>query len=216
MEDFFRGRVKKDGREVILTFIRNRSRRALRRSNYMVLVHRGLRATCSSTVRCVAGQVRSLDPWPVGVSNESWLLPSRPDHEKISGVQKLVKAYQEEIDALTKRCRASDSAFFSLYKALYEAPDPVQALERYALERPRAAASEVGGRSSLVRGRAPLFPSRFKPDFFEYDSFLEPRRVLSFNQVWFLVLPPKLPRLGPLKLSRLDQTKTSLIWGRRT
>ncbi|CAN0522795.1 unnamed protein product, partial [Scytosiphon promiscuus] len=33
-------------------------------------------------------------------------------------------------DALAKRCRASDSAFFSLYKALYEAPDPAQALER--------------------------------------------------------------------------------------
>lgn len=61
----------------------------------------------------------------------------------MSGVQRLVKAYQEEIDALAKRCRASDSAFFSLYKALYEAPDPAKALERSASERPRAAASEV-------------------------------------------------------------------------
>ncbi|CAM9605519.1 unnamed protein product [Hapterophycus canaliculatus] len=67
----------------------------------------------------------------------------KPDHDKVSGVQRLVKAYQEEIDALAKRCRASDSAFFSLYKALYEAPDPAQALERSASERPRAAASEV-------------------------------------------------------------------------
>eukprot|EP00752_Nemacystus_decipiens_P018208 g16337.t1 len=67
----------------------------------------------------------------------------KPDHDKISGVQRLVKAYQEEIDALAKRSRASDSAFFSLYKALYEAPDPAQALERMASERPRAAASEL-------------------------------------------------------------------------
>lgn len=70
----------------------------------------------------------------------------RPDHDKVSGVQRLVKAYQEEIDALAKRSRASDAAFFSLYKALYEAPDPAQALERLASERPRAAASEVGWR----------------------------------------------------------------------
>lgn len=67
----------------------------------------------------------------------------RPDHDKVSGVQRLVKAYQDEIDALTKRCRASDTAFFSLYKSLYQAPDPAQALEQSANERPRAAASEV-------------------------------------------------------------------------
>lgn len=67
----------------------------------------------------------------------------RPDSDKLSGMQRLLKAYQEEIDTLGKRSRASDSAFFSLYKALYEAPDPAQALERSASERPRAAASEV-------------------------------------------------------------------------
>lgn len=76
----------------------------------------------------------------------------RPDQEKVSGVQRLVKAYQEEIDALAKRSRASDSAFFSLYKALYEAPDPAQALERMASDRPRAAASEVGLRARSAGG----------------------------------------------------------------
>lgn len=60
-------------------------------------------------------------------------------------MQRLVKAYQEEIDALAKRSRASDSAFFSLYKSLYEAPDPAQALERLASERPRTAISEESG-----------------------------------------------------------------------
>ncbi|CAN0308801.1 unnamed protein product, partial [Ectocarpus fasciculatus] len=67
----------------------------------------------------------------------------KSDQEKVAGVQRLVKAYQEEIDTLAKRCRASDSAFFSLYKGLYEAPDPAKALERSASERPRAAASEL-------------------------------------------------------------------------
>lgn len=84
-----------------------------------------------------------------------WVTFFRPDHDKISGVQRLVKAYQEEIDALAKRSRASDSAFFSLYKALYEAPDPAQALERMASVRPRAAASEVyccSARSTLGGG----------------------------------------------------------------
>ena len=40
--------------------------------------------------------------------------------------------YQGEIDALTRRSRFSDAAFFGLYKALYEAPDPAPAL-RHAL-----------------------------------------------------------------------------------
>lgn len=76
-------------------------------------------------------------------------------------MQRLVKAYQEEIDALAKRSRASDSAFFSLYKALYEAPDPAQALGRMASERPRAAASEVNSRTrwrGAVWGRVSVHP----------------------------------------------------------
>ncbi|CAM9559325.1 unnamed protein product, partial [Choristocarpus tenellus] len=70
-------------------------------------------------------------------------MESRSDVDKLSDVQHLVKGYQEEIDSLTKRCRSSDSAFFSLYKSLYEAPDPAAALERAITERPRAVASEM-------------------------------------------------------------------------
>lgn len=33
-------------------------------------------------------------------------------------------AYQNEIDALTKRCKSSDNAFLGVYKLLAEAPDP--------------------------------------------------------------------------------------------
>ncbi|KDO30748.1 hypothetical protein SPRG_04649 [Saprolegnia parasitica CBS 223.65] len=49
--------------------------------------------------------------------------------EKAANLPGLLKAYQEEIDTLTKRAKFSDNAFFTLYKALYEAPDPVPALE---------------------------------------------------------------------------------------
>jgi homeobox protein cut-like len=37
-------------------------------------------------------------------------------------------AMQEEVDKLTKRSKFADHAFFSLYKSLYEAPDPATAL----------------------------------------------------------------------------------------
>jgi len=65
------------------------------------------------------------------------------DSEKLATTKDLLKSYQEEIDALTKRARASDSAFFTLYKDLYEAPDPGEALRAALVARPRAAQSEL-------------------------------------------------------------------------
>ena len=38
-------------------------------------------------------------------------------------------AYQTEIDNLTKRSKASENAFLSVYKVLAEAPDPYPLLE---------------------------------------------------------------------------------------
>jgi hypothetical protein len=38
-------------------------------------------------------------------------------------------AYQTEIDNLTKRSKASESAFLSVYKVLADAPDPYPLLE---------------------------------------------------------------------------------------
>ncbi|KAH7339558.1 CASP C terminal-domain-containing protein [Rhizoctonia solani] len=46
------------------------------------------------------------------------------DEEKPEAIKGLLKAYQNEIDSLTKRCKASDSAFLGIYKLLAEAPDP--------------------------------------------------------------------------------------------
>lgn len=42
----------------------------------------------------------------------------------------LLKEYQSEIDTLTARAKAAESAFLALYKALYEVPDPVDELKR--------------------------------------------------------------------------------------
>mmetsp|Transcript_10051 Transcript_10051/g.17213 ORF Transcript_10051/g.17213 Transcript_10051/m.17213 type:complete len:877 (+) Transcript_10051:70-2700(+) len=41
-----------------------------------------------------------------------------------------LKEYQGEIDALTQRSKYAEAAFFSLYRSLYELPDPVQELQK--------------------------------------------------------------------------------------
>ncbi|CAI5733733.1 unnamed protein product [Peronospora farinosa] len=50
------------------------------------------------------------------------------DTDKAAGAGSLLKAYQEEIDHLTRRAKFSENAFFQLYKGLYAAPDPAPAL----------------------------------------------------------------------------------------
>ncbi|KAG7394286.1 Cut-like homeobox [Phytophthora boehmeriae] len=50
------------------------------------------------------------------------------DADKAAEAGPLLKAYQEEIDHLTRRAKFSENAFFQLYKGLYAAPDPAPAL----------------------------------------------------------------------------------------
>ncbi|KAL5485305.1 hypothetical protein ACEPAI_7947 [Sanghuangporus weigelae] len=52
-----------------------------------------------------------------------------PDEDKLSAWKGLLKAYQTEIDNLTKRSKISENAFLSLYKKLAEAPDPYPLLD---------------------------------------------------------------------------------------
>ncbi|KAF7321700.1 Golgi membrane protein [Mycena kentingensis (nom. inval.)] len=52
-----------------------------------------------------------------------------PDNEKLEAFKGLLKAYQTEIDSLTKRAKASENAFLDVYKVLAEAPDPYPLLE---------------------------------------------------------------------------------------
>ncbi|CAH7671413.1 protein CASP [Phakopsora pachyrhizi] len=51
------------------------------------------------------------------------------DEEKMGAFKGLLKAYQAEIDALTKRSKTSESAFLNIYKLLAEAPDPYPLLD---------------------------------------------------------------------------------------
>ncbi|KZT72124.1 hypothetical protein DAEQUDRAFT_723291 [Daedalea quercina L-15889] len=52
-----------------------------------------------------------------------------PDEEKLSEFKGLLKAYQTEIDSLTKRSKTAENAFLNVYKVLAEAPDPYPLLE---------------------------------------------------------------------------------------
>ncbi|KAK0461260.1 CASP C terminal-domain-containing protein [Desarmillaria tabescens] len=52
-----------------------------------------------------------------------------PDEGKLTAFKGLLKAYQTEIDNLTKRSKASENAFLNVYKVLAEAPDPYPLLE---------------------------------------------------------------------------------------
>ncbi|TFK73911.1 hypothetical protein BDN72DRAFT_834236 [Pluteus cervinus] len=52
-----------------------------------------------------------------------------PDTEKLNAFKGLLKAYQTEIDNLTKRSKVSENAFLNVYKVIAEAPDPYPLLE---------------------------------------------------------------------------------------
>jgi homeobox protein cut-like len=47
----------------------------------------------------------------------------------VATVLEVVRAYQEEIDQLSKRSKFSETAFNVVYKALYDAPDPALLLD---------------------------------------------------------------------------------------
>ncbi|KAG9102714.1 hypothetical protein FRC06_001352 [Ceratobasidium sp. 370] len=59
-----------------------------------------------------------------GLADKTKEFKKLPEEEKPEAFKGLLKAYQNEIDTLTKRCKASDNAFLGVYKLLAEAPDP--------------------------------------------------------------------------------------------
>ncbi|KAK1233177.1 hypothetical protein PQX77_003713 [Marasmius sp. AFHP31] len=65
-----------------------------------------------------------------------------PDDEKLTAWKGLLKAYQTEIDNLTKRSKASENAFLNVYKVLAEAPDPYPLLEAAVDQAVKAAESQ--------------------------------------------------------------------------
>ena len=61
------------------------------------------------------------------------------DAERLAGEKKILKAYQAEVDALTKRAKYSERAFTALYAKVHEAPDPVPHPEAAAEMEPELA-----------------------------------------------------------------------------
>jgi homeobox protein cut-like len=51
------------------------------------------------------------------------------DNEKFNSIKVLLKAYQGEIDSLTRRSKMSETSFLNLYKLLSDAPDPYPLLD---------------------------------------------------------------------------------------
>ncbi|ODO05678.1 hypothetical protein I350_04738 [Cryptococcus amylolentus CBS 6273] len=51
------------------------------------------------------------------------------DAEKFSAIKVLLKAYQGEIDSLTRRSKMSETSFLNVYKLLADAPDPYPLLD---------------------------------------------------------------------------------------
>ncbi|KZO93071.1 hypothetical protein CALVIDRAFT_519337 [Calocera viscosa TUFC12733] len=52
-----------------------------------------------------------------------------PDEEKMNEFKTLLKAYQTEIDNLTRRSKLAENSFLNVYKLLAEAPDPYPLLD---------------------------------------------------------------------------------------
>ncbi|KAI5477893.1 Golgi membrane protein [Pseudohyphozyma bogoriensis] len=66
-----------------------------------------------------------------------------PDEEKGPAFKTLLKAYQGEIDALTKRSKHAENSFLNVYKLLAEAPDPFPLLDAAVDQTARASEARV-------------------------------------------------------------------------
>ncbi|KAJ2448981.1 hypothetical protein GGF42_004925, partial [Coemansia sp. RSA 2424] len=73
-----------------------------------------------------------------------------PDDQKASEFKPLLKAYQNEIDALTKRIKFAETSFLQLFKSLSEAPDPEPFIASLVEER-RLAVAHASARADAER-----------------------------------------------------------------
>ncbi|KAG8928608.1 hypothetical protein FRC03_009635 [Tulasnella sp. 419] len=64
-----------------------------------------------------------------GLADKTREFKKIPEEEKGQAFKTLLKAYQTEIDSLTRRCKTSENAFLNVYKLLAEAPDPYPLLD---------------------------------------------------------------------------------------
>jgi hypothetical protein len=84
------------------------------------------------------------------------------DEERAGAVNGLMKVFQDEVDALTRRARFSEKAFLSLFKDLVDAPDPApligasadsaKAAARLAEENAKLTAALAAAQAAASRG----------------------------------------------------------------
>lgn len=66
----------------------------------------------------------------IGAETDGSEFKKQPDDtEKFNSIKVLLKAYQGEIDNLTRRSKMSETSFLNLYKLLSDAPDPYPLLD---------------------------------------------------------------------------------------
>ncbi|WWC91645.1 uncharacterized protein L201_006591 [Kwoniella dendrophila CBS 6074] len=65
------------------------------------------------------------------------------DNEKFNAIKVLLKAYQGEIDSLTRRSKLSESSFLNVYKLLADAPDPYPLLDAAVDQTVKIAESKI-------------------------------------------------------------------------
>lgn len=75
-----------------------------------------------------------------------------PEEAQVSQVGPMVKAYQSEVNELTRRSKAAEAAFLQLYRLLLDAPDPFPLLSDAALGLESLSATE----EALAKTRATL------------------------------------------------------------
>ncbi|KAG8907946.1 hypothetical protein FRB99_001454 [Tulasnella sp. 403] len=64
-----------------------------------------------------------------GLADKTKEFKKIPEEQKANEFKTLLKAYQTEIDSLTRRCKTAENAFLGVYKLLAEAPDPYPLLD---------------------------------------------------------------------------------------
>jgi homeobox protein cut-like len=70
---------------------------------------------------------------------------------QLTKIGSVVKAYQTEVDQLTRRAKNAESACIGMYKLLYEVPDPTLVLSAYVSERQRMIDLELQHRATLEK-----------------------------------------------------------------
>ena len=87
----------------------------------------------AETTKQFKRSVKSMEGASAGLVGESYLTGACFERSEVDGklakeCRTTVKAYQEEIDNLTRRCKGSETTFSSIHQGLSEVPDPTSLL----------------------------------------------------------------------------------------